>query len=169
MAPRVLLVPLGEVTAAELSFARSGLAHELSARAVLGHPLAVPEAAWSERREQLRAEVLLFALRRAREPGELALGLCGQDLYATGLDFVFGLASRRAGAAVVSVARLRDPSSATRTRARIETEAVHEAGHLLGLTHCKHAGCAMQFSNSIAQADRKGPGLCPSCRDAIAA
>jgi archaemetzincin len=166
--PKIVLVPLGDVAASEIESAEAALAREVGARVRRGSHALVSTPAINRKRGQVRAEVLLFQLRRARDAAqnELALGVCDADIYAHGLSFVFGLASQRAGAAVVSVARLRDEDPA-RAQRRIETEAVHEAGHLLGLPHCETSGCAMRFSNSLAEADEKGPGLCERCRDLL--
>ncbi len=166
--PKIVLVPLGDVAAGEVASAEAALVRETGARVRHGERALVSSPAINRKRGQVRAEVLLFQLRRARDAGqnELALGVCDADLYAHGLSFVFGLASQRAGAAVISVARLRD-ENAERAGRRIETEAVHEAGHLLGLPHCDNEGCAMLFSNSLAEADEKGPGLCDRCRELL--
>jgi archaemetzincin len=166
---KIVLVPLGDVAAGEIEVAKTALGREMGARVRQADRAGVPGPAMNRKRGQVRAEVLLFQLRRARQAGEneLALGLCDADLYAHGLSFVFGLASQRAGAAVVSVARLRDEDP-KRAQRRIETEAVHEAGHLLGLPHCESNGCAMRLSNSLAEADAKGPGLCETCRQLLA-
>jgi archaemetzincin len=165
---KIVLVPLADVATVELEFAEAALVREIGARVRRGPRAGVTTPAFNRKREQVRAEVLLFQLRRVRDvaQNELALGMCDVDLYAHGLSFVFGLASQRAGAAVVSVARLRNLDEA-RTQRRIETEAVHEAGHLLGLPHCDNPGCAMRFSNSLSETDEKGPGLCDRCRELL--
>jgi archaemetzincin len=46
-------------------------------------------------------------------------------------------------------------------------EAIHEAGHLLGLGHCLDFRCAMFLVKEAAEVDRKGPGLCNGCRNAL--
>ena len=89
-----------------------------------------------------------------------------KDLYAAGLNFVFGLAWR--GVAVISSCRLRQefygyPPDRELFLERIVKEAVHEVGHLHGLTHCKDKSCVMAFSNSILDTDRKTHKLCKRC------
>lgn len=89
-----------------------------------------------------------------------------KDLYAAGLNFVFGLAWR--GVAVISNHRLRPefyghPQDRKLYLERVIKEAVHEIGHLHGLTHCGDRSCVMAFSNSILDTDRKDWKLCRKC------
>jgi archaemetzincin len=88
------------------------------------------------------------------------------DLFLPDAAYVIGDADRDAGAAIFSLARLSsgDPDL-VRRRAQVET--VHSAGHLLGLSHCGDFRCAMFFSRDAADSDRKGPGVCASCRAAL--
>jgi len=95
-----------------------------------------------------------------------ALLVTDKDLYAAGLNFVFGLAWR--GVAVISSHRLRQefygyPPDRELFLERIVKEAVHEVGHLHGLTHCSDKSCVMAFSNSILDTDRKTSRLCRKC------
>jgi archaemetzincin len=91
------------------------------------------------------------------------LGVTDMDLYAGGLNFVFGMAETQGGAAVISVARLRLGANHARFQARTLKEAVHELGHTFGLPHCPRPQCVMHFSNSLADTDRKGADFCPEC------
>ena len=72
--------------------------------------------------------------------------------------YVLGEADRDAGAAVFSVSRLAaaDPEQ---VRHRVQVEALHAAGHLLGLSHCGDARCAMFLSRDAADTDRKAARL----------
>lgn len=45
----------------------------------------------------------------------------------------------------------------------IRKEAIHEIGHILGLTHCKEP-CVMAYSNSLPEVMRKSDELCEKCR-----
>ena len=86
--------------------------------------------------------------------------------FAPDAPYVIGEADRDAGAAVFSLHRLShaDPE---RVKRRTGVETVHAAGHLLGLSHCSDFRCAMFLSRDAADSDRKGPGLCASCRSAL--
>ncbi|MEW6585820.1 MAG: hypothetical protein AB1442_09465 [Nitrospirota bacterium] len=46
-------------------------------------------------------------------------------------------------------------------------EAVHEIGHTFGLVHCSDPNCAMHFSNSLRDTDRKSSEFCGICVERI--
>ena len=65
-----------------------------------------------------------------------------------------------------SLARLSQGEPAQLLR-RAQVETVHATGHLLALSHGADYRCAMFVSRDAADSDRKGPGLCASCRAAL--
>lgn len=99
------------------------------------------------------------------------LALVGFDLYAEGLNFVFGEAELYGRFSVASTYRLRPELYGSNDRAlflsRLKKECTHELGHTFGLTHCVHRFCAMRFSNSIYEVDDKGEQLCTTCQASI--
>ncbi|MDV3278008.1 MAG: hypothetical protein LYZ69_06015 [Nitrososphaerales archaeon] len=113
-------------------------------------------------RGQWRADkVIRGSVERFSSPSRFCIGLTGMDLYTPPLNFVFGLALRREGLAVVSWHRLRNESGAF--VARLAKEVIHEVGHLEGLEHCYNDSCIMWFSNTLTETDRKGLDFCPAC------
>jgi archaemetzincin len=129
--------------------------------------VAVPPDAYNHVRDQYRVERLLEATRQA--VAGRVLGVVDLDLYAEGLNFVFGMADTPGRAAVISVSRLHDSIAEARFQARVFKEAVHELGHTLGLAHCQHAKCVMYFSNTLADTDHKGADFCVECRTRLEA
>jgi archaemetzincin len=90
------------------------------------------------------------------------------DLFVPELNFVFGEASCAEQVAVFSIARLDpsfygEPKDDAILERRAITEAVHEVGHVFGLGHCPKQECAMWFSNSLMETDRKRSEFCPQC------
>lgn len=168
----VRLVSVGSLPPALLGFLEEGLRRELGAAVRMGGNLPLP-ASCPEGLSQYPAAPFLAALAAARPPeASVILGVTGVDLTAPSLNFVFGLADPRSRAAIISLARLYpefygQPRDPRRFKARAITEAVHELGHLLGLSHCSDPACVMFFSNSLADTDRKGPGFCPRCREKL--
>ncbi len=115
--------------------------------------LAPYEGAYDIRRRQYNAHTLLDHLLRVMR-SEHALWALDQDMYYDSLNFVMGLAMFHLGA-VVSTYRLD-------SAALVAKEAVHEAGHVLGLQHCSNQ-CVMQFSSTIDAAKKKPGDICTRC------
>ena len=165
---RLLVVALGSVGLKLRAGVREALQQVLHLDVDAGPVLERPRYAFNEARRQYHTAAILrrlSALRPAAEPLPV-LGLADVDLFLPDASFVLGDADRDAGAALISTARL-----ATRDLplllARARVEAIHEAGHLLGLGHCEDHRCAMFLSRELAEVDRKGPGLCQGCRHAL--
>jgi archaemetzincin len=121
-------------------------------------------------RRQYNSVMILREIRKLVPPDALKLlALTERDLFIPMLSFVFGQAQLEGAAAIVSVARLRQefyglPPDPALTGVRTAKEAIHEVGHTFGLTHCHDPSCPMSIANSVLHADRKGTGLCASCR-----
>ncbi len=90
------------------------------------------------------------------------------DIFASGLNYVFGEAFTPGKAALISLWRLKpefykDKSNVSLYKLRTLKEAIHEVGHTLGVRHCIHSFCVMHFSNSIFDTDKKQNLLCDEC------
>jgi len=117
-------------------------------------------------RRQYDAWRIVQYYQRIPEADEYVLLVTDRDLYAAGLNFVFGLAWRRV--AIISTHRLHpefygQPADRELFIERALKEAVHEIGHLHGLSHCKNERCVMRFSNSILDTDYKSYMPCEKC------
>ncbi|RLJ03097.1 MAG: archemetzincin, partial [Candidatus Aenigmatarchaeota archaeon] len=115
-------------------------------------------------KEQYRAEYILDVL---RDRGVL-LAVTTADIFADKLHFVYGLAEYR-GPAIVSTARL-DPQFYKESpnfqllMSRLVKEAIHEIGHIFGLSHCQYPECVMSYSNNVKFVDKKKKWFCDSCK-----
>jgi archaemetzincin len=128
------------------------------------------EKAYNSKRKQYLAVKLLSWLKKSGvAKGEKVLGIVDVDLFAPGLNFIFGQADIAAGTAIISLYRLRQEyyglaSDNVLFLDRTTKEAVHELGHTFGLEHCSNAKCVMHFSNSLADTDLKQAAFCSRCR-----
>jgi archaemetzincin len=143
---RFLLVPIGPVPKGLLPELTAALQEVFAAPSEVGTPLGKPDFAYNKDRHQYHSTAVLRRL-------------------------VFGEADRESSTALVSVFRLKgadgQPVSPERFTHRSRVEAVHAMGHLLGLSHCSDFRCAMFLSHTPADSDRKGAGICTSCRTAV--
>ncbi len=161
------IVTVGPVEPGHAETLRAELGRFLPVEVRLSDSLPFPEGAYESRRAQHLAGAITGSLKRPER--NLALALVAVDLYAPGLNFVFGQADVPSRRAVISTARLDPkayglPADEELFHRRLVTEAVHEVGHLLGLGHCEDPACVMYFSNNLSDTDRKGPVLCAACR-----
>lgn len=168
---RVDLVPIGDVPAPVKREASAVLRSVYDAAVSFVPDQSLPDDAYDSGRGQYRAEALIDLAGRVAT-AEKALGLTTADLYYRRRNYVFGLAYLDGGSCVVSTNRLGTSSdggfsqrSAEAVFAdRVRKEVVHEAGHMLGLDHCDNNRCAMSFSPTVQEVDRKEETLCGTCQ-----
>jgi archaemetzincin len=169
----VAFVPVGAVDLALIDYLTL-IAHEvLGVRArVTDRPLS-PDFAYDAIRRQHHSTKLLSKLKSEwGSDGTIALGVSELDLFIPILTFVFGEAELGGNAAVISTARLTQsfyglPDDDRLLYQRAEKEALHELGHVFGLTHCSLYECVMHFSNSVDEVDLKGDRFCPHCSERL--
>jgi archaemetzincin len=170
---KVVIVPIGNIDSAVSGSILKAVEAAFKVKVTEGKELPEPRHAYDHARKQYQAAAFLRELRASRQrDNEILLGVTEADLFAAGLNFIFGEADIFAGLAVVSLARLRlefygyeaDPVLFAE---RASKEALHELGHVWGLDHCDDPKCVMFFSDRIDDTDSKGPGFCPRCRETL--
>ena len=122
-------------------------------------PLDLPWQCYNPQRRQFNSTCIL----KLMEPRWITLGIISEDIYADGMNFVFGEAELNGSRAVVSIYRL----TGSKLFERLVKEATHEIGHVLGLKHCKNRYCVMSFSNSIYEVDLKTSEFCETCKNML--
>jgi len=132
-----------------------------------------PDFALDRLREQYDSLVVLDWLEsRFCRSDDRILAVTSVDLFIPVLTFVFGEGRLGGCSAVISTFRLREefygrPADRTLSLSRLEKEAVHEVGHMLGLPHCLDRNCVMHASTSLIHTDVKSNRLCPECHASL--
>ncbi len=132
-----------------------------------------PHPAYHAERNQYHSTDILRALHVANGSGSVFLGITDVDLFIPILTFVFGEAQLGGSVAVISHHRLRQefyglPPDDRLLRERTIKEAIHEVGHVVGLTHCPDYDCVMASSHAVEWLDLKGMTFCDHCRSLLA-
>lgn len=160
----IMMSSAGEIEASIIKGVKETIEHRFMASVLEAslHPL--PEEAFDPARlqyhaprflEKSEAQLSSFPL---REVETLHLLLTHVDLYCPSLNYVFGYAVPEKGIAIVSTHRFKD-----KLFERTIKTAVHEVGHLFGLSHCHYRECVMHFSFDLSDTDKKTDRLCRDC------
>jgi archaemetzincin len=132
-----------------------------------------PTPAYVTTRGQYDTRQILPALEKiSAYSGERVVGLTALDLFSAVFTYVFGEAQLEGAAAIVSLHRLDPrvyglPDDPGLLVDRLQKEALHETGHLLGLVHCSDPECVMRFSSVAEEIDLKLGAFCPRCREQL--
>lgn len=170
---KILIVPVGEIEVKILNYLEKELEKRFNLAVEIDKAMEKPGYAYNPRRGQYLATAILEKVEKIK-PDQIKLGIVEVDLYASGLNFVFGEASPFTKTAVISLIRLREdfyglPENKALFKERAIKEAVHEVGHLFGFDHCRDPKCVMHFSNSLPETDRKSSYFCPNCQKKLKA
>ena len=165
--PLLDLIPFGETNPLALSVVAANLqaVAGLTTRILPERPL--PDDAFIASRYQFDAVKIVNTLGHEQDGSLFRMGVIQRDLCIPILTYVYGEAQLGGHAAVISLHRLHhiDRQVAFERGAKI---ALHEAGHLLGLEHCREPGCLMRFSKQLDQLDLLPTRFCPACEYEIA-
>ncbi|MBN8472629.1 non-proteolytic archaemetzincin-like protein [Corallococcus exiguus] len=166
----LLLVTVGSPPSAIVNALQEPLATHLGVSAVVSRmALSSPAYAFNKDRSQYHCNAIMRRLGTVLDesPQELVMGVTDADLFEPDSPFVFGQADRESKVAVMSLYRLRQGAEGDTLRRRVQVEAVHQAGHLIGLSYCEDSRCVMFLPQSPQDIDRKSLGPCNVCRNEL--
>jgi archaemetzincin len=159
------LLSVGSVTKDFLAEVASPIQQVLGVSSYSGQAvMPSPAFAFNKDRNQYHTAAVLRRLLTFRDTGTpLILGVTEVDLFVPDASFVYGQADREARVAILSLNRLRNDVDGWKRRTYVE--AVHLSGHLIGLSYCEDARCAMFLATTITDAERRQLHLCNNCRN----
>jgi archaemetzincin len=163
----VQLVPIGQVQGPFLRELEAPIAQVLGVGAYLGKAaLPAPAFAFNKDRGQYHTTAIMRRLLTIKDVGTpLIMGVAEVDLFVPDSSFVYGEADREAHASVMSLWRLKSEGDSWKRRTFVE--AVHQTGHLIGLSYCEDARCAMYLATTITDAERRQLNLCNNCKNEL--
>jgi len=171
MERKIILLPIGEIEGWVPEVLEKDLEEKFDCHVERHNSIDIPKDAFDPARGQYHSSLILQKAHNLieLEKQDKVLGIIDVDLYTAGLNFVFGQAELRGQCAVISLTRLRQsyysfPENKAIFLDRAIKEAVHELGHVFGLEHCPDPECAMHFSNSLSDTDRKRASFCSRCQ-----
>jgi len=173
MRRKIILRPLAEIDSQILEILKQSLGPTFNCSVEIKAQISHLDYAYEPERKQYLASRLLATLPSfSMEPGDKCLSIVDVDLYAPGLNFIFGEADISSGVAIISLYRLRQeryglPQDEGLFRDRTIKEAVHEVGHTYYLSHCPDVKCVMHFSNSLPDTDIKRATFCQKCQQKL--
>jgi archaemetzincin len=183
------ILPIGDIDEEVIRLLEMAINLKIGLNTYVSKKITVPPSAYNRNRNQYNSRMILNEISKKQKGNCLNLDLDNNtdedlesecaiekkylavidaDLYADGLNYVFGQAILGGCCAVISLTRLRRSiETAANGRdlffSRIEKEAVHELGHVFGLRHCPDPACVMYLSGNLADTDRKSADFCPRC------
>ncbi|MEW6187954.1 MAG: matrixin family metalloprotease [Thermodesulfobacteriota bacterium] len=156
------LFPMGRIDMTAVSVIAANVQAILGLNTEVHPPQPEPDYAFQVRREQYEAGKIIRSLEEIEGGAYFKLAVVGVDIYTPILTFVFGESQLGGKAAVISLLRSQSKNRG-KSYDRAVKIAVHEIGHLLGLTHCRTVDCLMAFSNNLEKMDELPSRFCQAC------
>jgi archaemetzincin len=172
---KIVVVPLGEVDFILVNRLAVELGPVFNRSVDIIKGMKLPQEALNMTRNQYYAQVVLSKLERAKANSrEKVIAVCEEDLYLPDDNYVLGHTDILAGAAVVSLYRIRQefyglPEDENKVYPRLFKETIHRIAHLFQLSECRNPKCVNYYSQVMLDIDSKSENFCDVCRRRLAA
>ncbi len=168
----MVVIPLGEVDAVAVRVVAANIQAVFDIATDVSLPWPAPASALFPTRNQYNAAHIIKTLGAGVQGSMKRMGIMAGDISLPFLTHVFGEAHIGGQAAVISTYRLQLPRNGVTpdksyVYQRLAKIAIHETGHLLGLSHCQNPRCIMNFSVGLDKLDTLDLAFCHYCRIAL--
>ena len=168
----MVVIPLGEVDAVAVRVVAANIQAVFDVATDVSLPWPEPASALFPTRNQYNAAHIIKTLGAGVQGSMKRMGIMAGDISLPFLTHVFGEAYIGGQAAVISTYRLQLPRNGvmpgkSHVYQRLAKIAIHETGHLLGLSHCHSPKCIMNFSVGLDKLDTLDLAFCHHCRIAL--
>lgn len=169
MRNKLYVVPLDDPSRFVVDYLIARLSSRFDYRFQSGLVARLPEEAFNPTRGQFFCSVILNKLQLLKgNDAEAILALTDEDLFLTTDSFVFGHTDPPGGVALVSTHRLRPefyglPPSNKLLKERLVKVAIHQLGHINGLSDCENPECVMFKATTITEMDEGEDSFCAKC------
>ncbi|MFH1857214.1 MAG: archaemetzincin family Zn-dependent metalloprotease [Candidatus Omnitrophota bacterium] len=169
------IIPIGRISVRISDYLQQYTAEIFKTKVKVLPRIRVSLKARNSLRKQYNANTILEIILAGfkRKNFEKILVVIDKDLYVPELNFIFGMVEKIGGRkGIISVTRLREefycrPKDEILFFERVLKEAVHEIGHLCGISHCGNPRCVMYYSNGVWDTDAKDHNFCYACRESL--
>lgn len=172
MSPTVYIVPIEDIDS-KLIDVLADFLRSFFPEVIVEKATSMPSEAYAAERQQFHTGYIInhLKIKYTGLRGKV-LGVTEEDIFSPEVSFVFGEAPLDGKKAIVSGHRLRPEfhgkkSDETLYCLRLAKEALHQLGHTLGLGHCDHEYCVMNFSSTPKDTDRKNSSPCRDCQHTL--
>jgi archaemetzincin len=164
--PSIRIIPLGLSPDDPLLVQlKQFLETAFSSQVVIQDNVPIPKDCYDSGRKQYDAGKILSNLMQrswVHRQTHLNVAVMKDDLFAPGLNFVFGYADYVNHISVFSLARLVSKNKKLTLR-RVLKIGRHEIAHMYGLVHCTSPFCVMRGVNNIDELDASTLSMCNGC------
>jgi archaemetzincin len=166
-APELQLTAVGNVSREFLHEFEEPLRSVLGVEAFISRTqMEVPVFAFNKERKQYNTTSILRRVVTMKEPrASYIIGVTDVDLFQPETNFVYGESDRETRVGLFSLFRLKGDGDSWKRRTYIQ--ALHLMAHLLGLSICEDARCAMYLATTITDAERRQMQLCSNCKNEL--
>lgn len=170
MRGKIVVAPMGEIDFYQINKLASQLSAVFGSSVDILQGMRLPEEAFSEKRGQYYATVILAKLEVLKSNDrEKILGILDEDLYTPNASNIIGEADRLGSVALISLYHLKQDFFAGGEEDRVVynrllKKSIQEVAYLYGLSYCHNPKCVMYKISNVLELDELSDRFCDNCQ-----